>query len=303
MKKPGSTTNFERWIAHDKHSWPYFLLKQYDAELMLMWGTHISGSSYVYSQLKENSAQWTDSPSKHFDTRIKAASLIDTLKNWSHFYNAFNNWVHLTVVMSLASNLETYIAAVINLALQSDPGVAIGASKSIDGAYVLKHGRPRALDVGLAVTGATKGEWGSRLASFERTFGSCPRAIKSRVSELEKMRKLRNDFGHAFGRDIEMSRKTGELAKLDITNVSRSSAEKMRKATIAVAKELDQFLLENHIGDFEALNFYHELYPELHKHVPQGQRAQIFKKAIGRHGANPRGKKYCKQLVEYWESL
>jgi hypothetical protein len=66
---------------------------------------------------------------------------------------------------------------------------------------------------------------------------------------------------------------------------------------------LDRQLITTHIGEFEAVRFYHYLYPKLHTHVPPGQRAMDLKKEIGKFGVSPRGKIYCKGLVDYYEAL
>ncbi len=303
MIKNTEERSFDRWVSFNEHTWPYSIFKQHDSELMLMWGTHISSAAFTYSTLKKNSAQWSDSPSKHFNASIKAASLLGNLKEWSQAFNDFENWVNLTVLLTLASNLETYMASVVQLALKSDPAVLIGATRSLDGAFVLKHGKPESIQSQEVITGVTKGDWNARVATIERIFDVCPSFIKAELGKLESLRNIRNRFGHAFGRDIEEARKTGNVRKLPIERVTRKKVEELRGITIGVAKELDSFLIQNHIGDFEALNFYHELYPHLHKHVNQGQHAQDFKKAIGRYGVGPRGKRYCKGLVAYWESL
>lgn len=58
-----------------------------------------------------------------------------------------------------------------------------------------------------------------------------------------------------------------------------------------------------HIGEFQAIRFYHELYPTLRKDIHPSQRAMILKKAIGRFKAVAPGKLFCKGLVEYYEAL
>lgn len=303
MNKPGPGIEFNRWASFDEHTWPYRLLMKYDLELMLMWGTHISSAGFTFNCLKKNGANANDSPGQHFKAGVNHDSFIPTLKDWSDAFNEFDNWVRLTVLLTLASNLETYIAAVVKLAITSDPAVLIGASRAVDGAYVLKHGKPETILHDDVVIACTKGDWSSRISSIKRTFGECPTGLSDLHGDLEVLRKIRNRFGHAFGRDIDAARKTGALKILPIEKVSRKTTERLRFVTINAAKALDVFLLSKHIGDFEALNFYHELYPSLHKHVNQGQRAQDFKIFIGRFGASPRGKIYCKGLVKYWEEL
>lgn len=86
-------------------------------------------------------------------------------------------------------------------------------------------------------------------------------------------------------------------------SVSRSRTRKYQESVWQAAKALDSYLLVNHIGEFEAVRFYHFLYPSLKKEVPKSQRAIYFKKAIGQFGVIPRGKVYSNGLVNYYESL
>jgi hypothetical protein len=120
---------------------------------------------------------------------------------------------------------------------------------------------------------------------------------------LDQLRNVRNDVAHAFGREINAARAHGVLQTMPMQSMKVGRAYRFRSAVWRSAKAIDKFLLNNHIGDFEAVRFYHNLYPTLHKHVSTGQRAIYLKKAIGRYGAIPRGKVYSKGLVEYWEAL
>jgi hypothetical protein len=78
---------------------------------------------------------------------------------------------------------------------------------------------------------------------------------------------------------------------IPMERLSSDRAEKLRRSVWLATKAVDRFLLCTHIGDFEEVRFYHHLYPSLHKHVSTSQRAIYLKKAIGRFGAKPRGKK------------
>ncbi|MGC1776781.1 MAG: hypothetical protein WBB34_02465 [Xanthobacteraceae bacterium] len=298
-----STRGFQRWIAHDPSTWSFQIFQKYDSELLTIWGAHRASARFTYSQLKKNGADWPDLPRKYFDMNKIDWNKYDDLRAWSDAYNLFDNWVNLSVVLTTASNLETYLASVIAMALDSDPGLVLGVSKSIDGATVLKHRRPAAFQVGQQIDSCTRGDWSSRLDSFEKLFGQCPKEFRSGHAELEELRGIRNRVGHAFGRDIEAARLHGVLQMIPMEQLTGERAERLRKSVWFAAKSIDKFLLKNHIGDFETVRFYHHLYPSLHKHVSTGQRAVYLKKAIGRFGAIPRDKKYCKELVEYWEAL
>lgn len=259
---------------------------------------------FTFRQLKATNVQWTDPAATVFAGAPAHLGDFGDMKDWAEALNELDVWVNLSAVTTVASNLETYVASVVSLAIDSDRSVLIGApARSIDGAYVLKHRTARAPHLGGHVESCTKGDWSSRLAAFERLFGPAPADMRSRHSALEEMRGIRNRFGHAFGRDIEASRQHGHISIAPMEKVSRETVVRLRDAAWQFAKSMDSFLLKEHIGDFEALNFYSTMFPSQLAHVASEQRAVNFKKAIGQFGAGLRGKAYCKGLVRYWEAL
>jgi hypothetical protein len=299
---PKATTKFERWIPHQPSTLSFQIFQQHNAELEKLWGTHITSSRFVYKTLGGAKASWSDSPSDHFDFRGRHWETYNNLREWSDSFNLFDNWINLSVVLTLHSNLETYMASVIALALESDPGLLLGASKKIDGTILLKH-RTATFDYNEQIDSCTKGVWSSRLGALRRLFGSVPSDFSDQLRSLEQIRNIRNRVGHAFGRDIAAARKHGVRQILPMEVVSRSRAERYRDRIWTAAKALDRQLITTHIGEFKAVRFYHYLYPKLHTHVPLGQRAMSLKKEIGKFGVAPRGKIYCKGLVDYYEAL
>jgi hypothetical protein len=296
------TTQFERWTPRQKSTLPFQVFQKHNAELQRIWGTHITASRYVYKTLGASGAAWTDLPSAHFDFQSVDWNQFGSLKEWSDSFNLLDNWVNLNVLLTLSSNLETYMASVVALALESDPGILLGAPRKIDGTVVLKYGAS-SLYYEDKITACTKGEWMARLSALEKIFGSMPLGFSAQLGELEKLRQIRNRVGHAFGREIAAARRHGVREILPMETVSRARANKFMKRVWGAAKALDSQLIVSSIGEFEAIRFYHLLYPRLHKHVARSQRAAYLKKEIGKFGVEPRSKVYCKGLVEYYESL
>lgn len=68
------------------------------------------------------------------------------------------------------------------------------------------------------------------------------------------------------------------------------------------AKDIDKYLLTNHIGEYQAIAFYHRIYDSLSKDIHQSERAVILKKKLGRLGDSS-GKELCKGLVKYYEEI
>jgi len=257
---------------------------------------------YVFRGLGADGAKWTDNAGQALGSKDPFFTYFKDLKHWSETYNLFDNWVNLSTVLTIASNLETYMAAVVALAIESDPGVVVGASKAVDGAMLMKQDSSR-VDIKSHVLACTRGDWPSRLRALDQLFGPLPASILARQADLEDMRQIRNRFGHAFGRDIEAAREHGLRQVIPMERVSRTRANRLKGTAARVARDLDRYLLASHIGDFEPVRFYakHQLKKETSSLV--GQRAVALKKAVGGTGAVPRGKLYCVGLINYWDSL
>jgi hypothetical protein len=298
-----SIKKFSRWISHDRSTWSFQIFQRYNDELHQILNTHIASTAFTYKTLKDQGARITDHPSKYLNPKGSDLERYKNLKEWSDSFNLFDNWVSLSRVLSISSTIETYLASVIDTALHSDPGLLLGFSRSMDGAVVLKNRQRQGFDPTKQIESCTKGTWSSRLDAFERLFGQCPADFRQAHSSLEELREIRNRFGHALGRDIDAAREHGVLKIIPMERLSREKANKLWKTAYLAIKAVDQFLLKAHIGDFEAVRFYHFLYPDLHKHVSKGQRAVYLKTAIGKIGATSRGKLYCNELVAYWEAL
>ncbi len=273
-----------------------------------MYISHIAAHAFTYNKLGQL-AEWSDPASTIFefldDTKVNN---FDNVKSWSDSYNQFDNWINLNSVMAMSSNLETYMSTVIQLALESDVGVLFGTSKRIDGIEIVKYGRSQPFDFEDKLVSCVKGDWSSRVCAFSKIFGSVPNILTDNISRLEKIRKLRNNVGHAFGRDIEESRRHNVIDIQSMDRLSRENTLKYQKLIFGVARSLDKQLLQNHIGEYQALHFYHSLRPELNQKAPNdstklGNHMMELKKKLGQFGAAKAGKKFCKELIVYYESL
>ena len=297
-----STVEFRRWQAHEPSTWSLQVFNRYDNELGILRTAHIGALEHTYRSLKASGAKWTDNAKIALGSQDRFFDFFKNLRHWSDNYNLFDNWVNLSTVLTVASNLETYMAAVVALAIESDPGVIIGKTRVVDGASLLKGANSK-LDVKSQVMSCTRGEWSSRLGAMERLFGPLPSAVPNSQADLEVMQQIRNRFGHAFGRDIDAARDHGLREFIPMETVVRDRAGRIKDAVSRMVKELDKHLLDNHIGDFEPVRFYarHQLAKE--HTFPFDLRAAALKKSIGKIGAVPRGKLYRRGLIFYWDSL
>jgi len=271
-----------------------------------MYIAHIASHSYAYKKLGET-AKWEDAAIAHFAFADPThENTFDSLSSWSDSFNSFDNWVNLNSVMAMASNLETYIATVVKLALESDVGVLYGANRKIDGASILKYGRSQPFDFEEKMTSCTKGEWVGRVAAYEKIFGKVPDKLKDNVSTLDKIRNLRNRVGHSFGRDIEKSRNHDAIDIMPIEKLRREKTIEYQSLIYAVARDIDRHLLGAHIGEYQTLYFYHKLIsnlPDTDHNRNHKVRVNLLKKELGRFGAYKAGKNFCSGLISYYEEL
>ena len=310
-------SEFKRWKNIKKSTWALSVFKYHNRELWKMYMSFEMTQKFAYAQFRgKPKSTWDEAANSYFKfekplipkTTPFYIEMV-TVKNWSDGLNEFRNWTNLNVLLSMAANLETYIAKVTRLALLSDLGVLFGYENHIDGVHLLKYANgKREIDklIETYVINFTKGDWNSRLNNLYSIFSKLDKLLlDENISNLEKIRKIRNDIAHSFGRDIEKSQKNLKPERLPITNLNRNNLILFSSYIWKTAKHIDTILMEN-IGNYEAINAYHEIYSQMnlrqrsaHKNI----RAKEFKKHYGHLGASPLSKEFCQELVEYYENL
>ncbi|WP_200979243.1 hypothetical protein [Echinicola sp. 20G] len=298
-----STRHFDRWNTVMKSTWTYQVFHKYNDELNEMLWANKAAMKQTYSNFKTNGANWTDLASDHliFDVP-KGQEAFKDLKNWSDTYNSFSNWTNLNALLALSSNFETYLATVITLAIESDPGILFDSPNSIDGIVLLKNGAQKNMFHDSVIESITKGDWNARTSAYKKTFGMVPSGLESRVGDLDKIRNLRNKIGHAFGRDIEESRNHEVKETLAMESLSDEQFKKKQYTIMNAVRAIDQHLLDKHIGEYQTIAFYHRIYDGLRNDIHQSERAVILKKQLGQFG-DLSGKEFCKELVSYYEKI
>ncbi|ELQ13917.1 hypothetical protein A988_03568 [Pseudomonas syringae BRIP39023] len=308
IKMSQSNLGFDRWTSREYATWTLQVFQKHNSELSRMYISHIISHEFMYRNLGKT-AKWTDAVTDHFvfkDTTQKHT--FENIKAWSDSYAALDNWTNLNSVMAMSSNLETYMATVIKLALESDVGTLYGTSRRIDGIEIIKHGGAQPFDFEDKLKSCTKGDWGSRIRAFEKIFGEAPDVLKNNVSSLEKLRKLRNNVGHAFGRDIETSRAHNVININAMESLKRNKTLEYQKLIYGISRAIDRQLLLKHIGEYQSLYFYHGLRTQIdcsdsNQARRIGNHTQILKKKLGQFGALKASKKFCAELINYYEKL
>ncbi|MEX6252224.1 hypothetical protein [Providencia hangzhouensis] len=302
-----SEYKFERWSSRDKNSRPWSIYKKYNNELLKMYLTSKSSKNYLYKKLKEYQAEKTDSPDIHFEHNLNIDPENYKLKfkdieNWSKSYNQLDNWINLSTLTSLLSNLETYMATIVRLALESDIGIIYNCSKRIDGIELVKNNASlkKINEVqNNIVTSCVKGTWLDRANNFVNIFGSAPPILKKNISDLDKMRVLRNNFSHAFGRDIESSRITKNTQPIPITKLSDEKLIKYYLIIKKTARSIDKQLLANHIGEFSRLLYLHSNYSKIEKK----ENKHISLRKLFSSDGDSVGGEFCKGLLNYYDNF
>lgn len=296
-----SRVTFNRWAHIRLITWPFQVYKKYNEELSDFLWVQSPVQQYIFSRLQKESAILTDECTKYFKFPPKCHNFTD-IASWKGTYNQFEKWIYLNCIMALSSNFETYLNAVISLAIESDPGVLLGAPKSIDGAKLLKSQSLNKTSYNQQIKLCTSGTWSNRMCAFKKLFGSVPAIMNSELASLDRLRALRNKVGHAFGRDIEKAHSFEVNTILPMETIQLKTLIKYLNITYDIAQAVDKFLLDNHIGEFQDIIAYHKLYPSLDSALPISEKAVRFKKMIGKIDIQ-KGKTYCKGLVQYYDEL
>jgi hypothetical protein len=182
-------------------------------------------------------------------------------------------------------------------------------------APLCRHGLPQALDctrllkLGTEIPydddirTVTMGDWTSRAKGFETLFGEVPPAISSNLKRLERIRKLRNDFAHGFGRSSDAVPGPSNSSAGTMTTL-RARAFLTDIGTISkIAASVDKLLLAKFIGNFELLHFYHvwKTKPRIGKEASYSiQRA--LARSFSRDAKCTVNAAFCAGLIAYYDA-
>lgn len=307
---------FNRWSSKKNSTWSFTVFKKHYTEVIKMHNAYKIVPQYLYHDLGNvKKAKWLDKASEHFGSMARSQydeELFDNLKEWSEYFNIFTKWSKYSSILALSGNFEVYIDKVVTVALESDIGLLINTTQTVDGIKLKKLNNTLNKDlIEQYVLGCVKGSWYDRVNQIEKIFSWKPSLLCSEdnLNLLDNIRKRRNDAAHAYGRNITKSKTSYGLEVTELTDISEKVIMKYFNLVYRLAKEIDAYLLNNHIGEFQCLNFYHDL--KINKEVVLrdkskqqiGWASEILRKKYGAYSNNAMGKTYYKGLVEYYEFL
>jgi len=293
--------SFSRYTMRFGKTLAYRRFQQHHTELNSLYWTNFPVSCFA-SYLIRKSVGATPQTIFHAsgpDLRRIPASVED----FKTCYSDFNNWNRLNALMSASSYFEIYLRSIVTLALLSDPGVRHNQSRKIDGMLLYKYGLID--DYEDEIRSCIIGMWPKRISSLIKLFQYIPIELKEAVSELEKIRKIRNGVGHSFGREINSFSDVFSIDNPKMTRISHERLKSWLELFDSISVGLDQYFGQKLIGDFEILVNLHnwKKKPILAKErgVSEDRRFQKFLNSM--EIGEPVSKKYCTGLISYYSSL
>ncbi len=292
---------FDRWNSKDTYSYAFRLFSKYHTYMNSIYWAHVPASSYaqgIYRRaININPNQTTHSVFNL--SGINAFRVTKSLNAYSDHLKEFDNWTRLNTLVAVLSYFETYLSSVVSLAIESDLGLLYSIPKRIDGVMVLKYGNIKDYSFVKKSEEVTKGEWPKRISSYENLFKTVPPILSQSVSDLEKMRKIRNNVAHAFGRDIDKTRARETFEMLPIDRLSEARLQRYMEIIRDAAKAIDYQLHNNHIGEFELVYYYQLIKDKL----KQGSEIKQLKSMINSLYVENRNHVFCKELIDYYNQI
>jgi hypothetical protein len=293
--------SFNRWTSQDKYSYAFRLFSKYHTYMNSLYWAHVPASSLTqktYRDAKKTNPNQTTHQLYNL-SGVNAFRVTKSLDAYSNHLNEFDNWTRLNTLVAVLSYFETYVSSVVSLAIESDLGLIYSIPNRIDGAMVLKYSTNRDYAFFDKSELITKGTWQKRISNYQKIFGTVPTILSSNVSDLERMRKIRNNVAHAFGRDIDKTRARETVEMLPIDRLPEIRLQKYMELIRKISKAIDSQLLNKHIGEFELIHFYHK-----NKHTLKVKHEiQDLKTKINSLYTQNRNHEFCIGLIDYYDKL
>lgn len=291
--------SFNRNSAFSGKSLAWWLFKRHHTHFNDIFWAHKLAKEHIFSCTK--AFQRTDSSQLLFSSKILGRRIPATLGEWGENYSDFDRWSQMASVLAIAGYLETYIAQVSTAALESSPSLVLGGGILFDGGQLLKT-NPK-YDLSGYVEPLVRGDWQARMAAYKGFFRSCP--FEHRISDLEKLRKLRNDTGHTFGRDIKLINYNPSRIVKNLKKISDDAIQEYLSLAESVASAIEDHLVEKYIGAYEAIKLFHHWLPSISHHAKSDHKvlAKQFSAHFNEMTLSPYGLQRARGLIKYYYAL
>ena len=288
---------FNRWHQTWPKTWAGYIFKKHHTQLNDLYWSGVASTGHLKFSVRHAPPESSTGSLFHIPAS-NARRMTFRVEDWRKNVTEFENWSRLSALMSLQGYFETYLDAVIRLALTSDPGVTLSSSKAVDGIRLIKH--KNAPVVADHVQAITKGKWSARCATYKKLFGSIPKVLIDNQTDLEQMRNLRNGVGHAFGRFIDEYRDPLLVRPKELQRLSEGRLQKWLGLVDSCVTEIDNHLLGDHIGAFELLFMYHNWNKKYYAgHINEDM---AFATHIGETQGNRPSRTYFKAAIAFYKN-
>ncbi|MHA3982891.1 hypothetical protein [Acinetobacter venetianus] len=306
--------HFKRWKSKIPNSYPYILFKKEFKEIKKIYGAFYSTKKFVYKKMGQSGALWEDKASLHLEDAVHPKhqfEIFNDLKDWSVHYELFFKWANYMHVLSLAAVVESYFAKAIKLALDSDIGIVVGCTKTIDGIALKKYDKTYTYNYEKLISEFTKGTWFQRKNAFQQYFNWIPDTLldEKKIGTLEKIRGVRNDVAHTQGRKLSKIHEYNDLNLAGIEKISATNLKDFEYIVFGLCQEIDQYLLQNHIGNYHVLLKYHDLKKignisvDLNDSSSIKRAAKNLQKQFGGEVSQKHNRNFYIEAVIYYENL
>lgn len=301
-----------RWNSPFDHSIAFRVFNQHFTELNRMYWAYAPAVTKTEKEVKKLMKE--DPSKKPIDYLVVHDEDDRRLENdfieWKEWYRKFQNYNRLNMLVSLSSCLEVYMRTIVSCAIESKPGALIGVCSAVDGVSLLKADSSK-YKVGTwkypysrQVNMICQGTWADRIRNYRILFGRVPKYIEDKQSELDRLRNLRNNIAHNYGR--RRPHEDSSVPTFDAMPSESISHEKLIKYMQLVydtVQAIEEHLYKEYIGSYEIIKHYIMFCPSRIKRDVKAERVRWLSWAIGSNGLKNVGKRYYTDLIEYIERV
>lgn len=302
----------DRWNSPVKYTLAYRLFKQHFTEINRAYWAFIPVENTIKAQVKREVDEETVLPVNFFllhdedDDRIARS-----FHEWRDNFSLFGIYTRLNMLMMLSSCQETYLRTVVSMAVESKPGIILGAPNSIDGLLLLKKNKYYSslgndkYQFKHKVDSVCSGTWKDRRLAYDALFGSVLDILNKNIEVLEEMRIKRNIIAHYFGRDKKRYEAPILLNSEALSGLSHATLIKFLKAVFDVSTAIDQDL-RTLIGSYDIILFFRNYEAQYYSKsfdINIKVRARELSKRLGKSGVLANGSVFCYRLLSYYYKI
>lgn len=267
--------------------------------------TEINEHFWSFVVMTEN-ARYLSRKAKKSDPEILTATIFQaggsdvsrvpkTVDEWLKANDSLGNWLRLSALVSAVAFHEAYMSRICRTALMSDPLCRFGATRELDGIALLK--RDVEIDYEADQKSLTRDTWSKREANFKRIFDPTDTSKMFPLVDLEKMRRLRNQFAHGFGRSLDVP-EPSDLQERVSGSISQTTLLRYLAILSDSASAIDRYLMSKFVGSFEILHMYHGW----KTNNDPNSSAREFKRHLVANGFPEANVPYCEGMIEFYSN-